>query len=51
MELARQGVDISNKTLKRGIVISNREERFTDATDPPTYPNQGDFLLSNPFKK
>ena len=51
MELARQGVDISNKTLKRGIVIPNREERFTDATDPPTYPNGGDFLMGNPFKK
>ena len=51
MELARRGVDVSNKTLKRGIVIPNRTERFTDATDPPSYPNRGDFLMGNPFKK
>ena len=51
MELARQGVDISNQVLKRGIVLPNREERYTEATDPPTYPNAGAFLMENPHPK
>ena len=47
MELARQGVDISNATLKRGIMIPNREERYTE---PGGYTSNGDFLMKNPFK-
>ena len=51
MELARRGCDVANKTLKRGIVIPNREERYTESSDPPTYPSGGAFLLPNPFKQ
>ena len=32
----------------RGIVISNREERFTKSD---SIPNRGEFLMQNPFKK
>ena len=54
MELGRQGVDISNGILMRGIVLPNREARFTDpdtTNGGKSYPTQGDFLMENPFKK
>ena len=51
LELARENIDVPTKTLISGIVFPNRFQRHTEPGDPPTYPHEGEFLLSNPFKK
>ena len=38
LELAKHGVMMSNDALKRGIVLPNREQRFTVKGSNPEYP-------------
>ena len=51
LELAKHGVMMSNDALKRGIVLPNREQRFTEKRGNPEYPACLHNLLKNPFEK
>ena len=50
IELARSGVQAPIETLKRGMVLAEREEPTRDG-QPKQYLKGNEFLLINPFKK
>ena len=49
LDLARRGVPTNIDTLRRGMVLAEREEPATDG--PKKYLRGDEFLMNNPFKK